>query len=340
MTGGLIMFLIIVVWLIVLAPLLLRGQKPIRRVGEGIEETRVVFAAGTQLPPTSYPHLRSSTVITETAPKFNAATPEDYEDYEVVDVLIEDEEPRLFTKRHRVSEVDIVDGDIVHELPAVAEEHEEIEVEIAEGAYEFDSSYVDSADLLHPAGEPTVAEFVSVDAETTETNDATEAVSEASLDSEDAEPELTPADLEFAAKRARRGGWDPQADAKKTLNRYQRRTRTLLAMAGVTIVGLVVAFLVGDWTWWIPAVSTAAIALYLTALRQQVRDEKELRARRIRQLRRARLGVRNQADADLPLPRQFRHPGAVVLDIDDESPDFEHLAIHHPVDEDDVLRAG
>ncbi|MGO1588581.1 MAG: hypothetical protein ACTHWN_12130, partial [Corynebacterium casei] len=43
MSPGLAIVLIIVVWLLVLAPVLLRGQKPMSRTGEAFDDTRVLF---------------------------------------------------------------------------------------------------------------------------------------------------------------------------------------------------------------------------------------------------------------------------------------------------------
>ena len=78
------------------------------------------------------------------------------------------------------------------------------------------------------------------------------------------------------------------------------------------------------------------------SVRALISAEQELRARRIRQIRRARLGVRNAADAELGLPARLRRPGAVVLEIDDESPDFHELELHEGfagagTDEDTVI---
>ena len=43
MSPGLAIVLIIVLWLLILAPILLRGQKPMSRTGEAFDDTRVLF---------------------------------------------------------------------------------------------------------------------------------------------------------------------------------------------------------------------------------------------------------------------------------------------------------
>ena len=63
MSNGLIIILIIVVWLFVLAPLLMRGQKSIRRAGEGFDDTRVIHEGGSgDLPARRRPRLTAADV--------------------------------------------------------------------------------------------------------------------------------------------------------------------------------------------------------------------------------------------------------------------------------------
>lgn len=75
----------------------------------------------------------------------------------------------------------------------------------------------------------------------------------------------------------------------------------------------------------LPVLAVALMALYLVNLRKTVREEAELRARRIRRMKMARLGVRHQDDDALGIPQRLRRPGAVVLELDDEDPDFHDL---------------
>ena len=83
MGPSLIILLIIVVWVIVLAPLVLGNNKPIRRAGEGYEETRVLHEGGT------------APVAGRRRPKLTAAdvhryAPDDGE-FEVVEAVADDE---------------------------------------------------------------------------------------------------------------------------------------------------------------------------------------------------------------------------------------------------------
>ena len=66
--------------------------------------------------------------------------------------------------------------------------------------------------------------------------------------------------------------------------------------------------------------------LYLGYLRRQTRIEEQVRRRRAQRMMRSRLGVENTQDSEFDVvPSRLRRPGAVVLEIDDEDPIFEHL---------------
>ena len=146
--------------------------------------------------------------------------------------------------------------------------------------------------------------------------------------------DLSEDEVEFAQRRLGRGGWDPVAEKEKSATRYQRRQRTLLGLAVAVVLTVALGIVVGGWTWWLAAVAGVLTVTYLIALRSQVRQEQALMRRRVRHLRRARLGVRNAEDEELKIPRNLRRPGAVVVEIDDESPDFVHLPLSYSDGED------
>lgn len=365
MSGSLIIVLIIVVWLFVLAPLLLRGQKPIRRAGEAFDDTRVLYQGGTDvLPGRRRPRLTPADVRRSTEPE--------EDDYEVViaeeaeeDVLLDDDRPSrtlggstaasafrgMFTRKDQPADdeaadaqvAEVVDGDIVHELEApdapetVDADESEVATERADyyadddderdAVYAYDDSYVSPADLMYP--DTRDSNVVEVLEEEPADDAAADAQDDARADQLDGEldDELSDEDIEFAERRRGRGGYDPVADAEYTLTRYQRRQRTLIGLGAAVLVTAILAFILGGWTWALAGIALAATAIYLVALRNQVRQEEALRHRRIRQLRRASLGVRNAADEELNIPRNLRRPGAVVLELDDESPDFDYLPV-------------
>src|SRR5699024_9948872 len=150
----------------------------------------------------------------------------------------------------------------------------------------------------------------------------------------DSDTELSEEELEFAQSRVGRCGWDPQADAANKSTRYQRRQRTLMGLAIVVVLTVALAIIFGGWLWWTAALAGGLTIVYLVALRTHVRQEQQLRARRISQLRRARLGVRNAQYEELAITRYLRRTGAVLVEIDDSSPDWDHLPEMHEEVED------
>lgn len=356
MSGNLPIVLIVVMWIFVLAPLLLRGQKPIRRTNKALEETRVVYEGGTGeiKVPRRRPRFTRSDI--------HVGEPQD-EDYDLVDAYeLTDDDAGAFDTAADVQEPEseagavaeqqtgddtVVDGEVItastgsvayrvdasmlaadgtinpdvepaNEATAndsaadesLADASEAVDqTDDATDVYATDSSFIEPADLMYP-GEPETDELaVSEHDETAET---------------EVEPEeLSAEEIAFAERRKGRGGFDPKADAEVTLDRYERRKRTLLALVVALVVAIPIAFLVGRWMWALPVLVVATIAMYLWALRQQVKAENRVRARRIRNLRRSRLGVRLNEDEKQAIPPRLRTPAGVVLEVDDASPDFD-----------------
>ncbi|MDK4282666.1 hypothetical protein [Corynebacterium propinquum] len=105
MSTTLIIVLIIVVWLVVLAPLIFRGQKPIRHSGDGFNDTRVVFSGGKDVLKTP---IRPGTAAARPVSNLDREESADYElveaeEYEIVD------EP--WSKREAAEKSTGVDGD-------------------------------------------------------------------------------------------------------------------------------------------------------------------------------------------------------------------------------------
>ncbi|MEV4633191.1 gephyrin-like molybdotransferase receptor GlpR [Rhodococcus coprophilus] len=144
---------------------------------------------------------------------------------------------------------------------------------------------------------------------------------------------------EFVPQRRGRGGFDPHADAVASAQRYDARQRTVLALLIAAILTAALALIVSSVMWWICGAATAALVGYLFYLRRQVQLEQEIRRRRLARLQRSRLGVESRTDEELRLvPERLRRRGAVVLEIDDEDPDFDHLGYY--VDESGYIDPG
>lgn len=145
--------------------------------------------------------------------------------------------------------------------------------------------------------------------------------------------------------RRGRGGFDPEADAIARAERYQFRQRAVLGLLLTGIMSAAIAVIATSLAWWVCGASVAILAMYLTYLRKQVRMEEEIRRRRMARLARSRLGVESTTDAELKLvPARLRRPGAVIIEVDDEDPVFEHLDHPHTVmaegESDDEMRTA
>lgn len=371
MGPSLIILLIIVVWVIVLAPLVLGDNKPIRRSGEGYEETRVLHEGG------------STPVAARRRPKLTAADVHRYgaeeDEYEVVEAVSDDERvliddtkaglKPLFAKRAASTEVVAAEPQPViidaEEEPVESAEHAEQAVsaeaptetpaeggstaysvlqaraaaedtgdtEGTEGAEDTEDTeraedteaYLDPSDFGYAGAELTEADADEEHAEVDEADVANSADTEETLEAGDADAEPTDEDIAFAQTRRGRGGWDPQQDARNRASRYQRRQRTFAGLLIACVVTLVAAAMFGGWVWVLPAISIGLTAWFLVALRQLVKKERALRQRRMRQLRRARLGVDTGHVEQVAPAAGRRRAGAIVVDMDDESPDFDHL---------------
>ena len=372
---SLMIILILVVWIIVLAPLMIGNNKPIRRSGDGYDETRVLHEGGT------------APMAERRRPKLTAADIHRHSedtDYEVVEatdaeeqVLIDDA-PALRTLFRRpgadedAAAADHIEGEVIEHVDDEAETAESAESEggstkivasesagstsvkvlAAEDAAEDDAEDADAeadadeaqaeADRYELDESYTAPEDFGYAGETggVEKQSAPEADVEEAPEDVDDEVDTAEAaeagdeDLAFAAARRGRGGFDPEREKKNTATRFQRRQRTLLALIAACVVTFVIAFVAGGWTRVLPAVAVGMTAWFMIALRRVVLQERALHARRLRQLRRARMGVAMSNHTEHPRDARLR-AGSVVLDLDDDSPDFDTLPSTRYVPEND-----
>lgn len=129
-----------------------------------------------------------------------------------------------------------------------------------------------------------------------------------------------------APHRRGRGGYDPEADEIARAARYSFRQRAMLALVLSVTLSAAVALIVSPVLWWLCAATVVGLAGYLAYLRRQVRFEHEIRRRRTARLTRSRLGVESHEDEELRLvPPRLRRRGAVILEVDDGDPIFDHL---------------
>jgi hypothetical protein len=135
-----------------------------------------------------------------------------------------------------------------------------------------------------------------------------------------------------SAGSRRRRRFDTKTAAAVSARKYAFRKRVLMVMAVILVGSATAAFKVAPTAWWVCGSATAVTVVYLGYLRRQTRIEEKIRRRRMQRMARARLGVENTHDRDYDVvPSRLRRPGAVVLEIDDEDPIFEHLDYAMPM---------
>ena len=393
---SLMIVLILVVWVIVLAPLMFGNNKPIRRSGEGYEETRVLHEGGT------------APMASRRRPKLTAADihrhgDADGADYEVVEATAEeegvliDDAPALRTifRRGAAADTDTdtdaaaatstVEGEVIEHIEDEQDEaaggstkvsaakatsgstvakleggstvvaraddasaaEDASDEEGVEDRYELDESFTSAEDYGYASArgaektDAPVAEQADTDADADAEADAEAEGAEAdaadTTTRRNVEPasageaseagkasEADEADIAFAASRRGRGGYDPEREKKTAADRFKRRQRTLLGLIAACVVTFVIAFVSGGWTWVLPLLSLGLTVWFMVALRKVVLQERALHEQRLRQLRRARMGVATAEDGNRARDARLR-AGSVVLDLDDDSPDFDAL---------------
>lgn len=138
-------------------------------------------------------------------------------------------------------------------------------------------------------------------------------------------------------RRARRGGFDPEADRERSDKRYRFRQRVMAVFALLLVAALGAGVLLGMAGWVLAGVVAVAMFGYLTFLRRAVRNEQRIRQQRMRRLARAKRQEEErrehpEEDPRAEIPRRLRRPGAIVLEIDDEDPVFDHLPRYERVE--------
>ena len=295
---------LVVLWLFVLVPMLISKRDAVRRTSDVALATRVLNGAGSRLLKRGGPAAghRSDPHWT---PEEDAAE----------DELAEADDG------HEDGAEDLqAAGSVVMQVAAddAPTEPDYLDVDVVE----------DSGALPAGAGAEMAEPGVDVeDAADADQDDRYEYVEDSSgLEPEDDDEEDEDSREFVAPGASRRRRFDTKTAAAVSARKYAFRKRVLMVMAVVLVGSATAAFEVTPTAWWVCGSATAMTVLYLAYLRRQTRIEEKLRRRRMQRMARARLGVENAYDREYDLvPSRLRRPGAVVLEIDDEDPIFEHL---------------
>jgi hypothetical protein len=315
---------LVVLWLFVLVPMLISKRDAVRRTSDVALATRVLNGgAGSRL-------LRR---------KGPAAGHRSDPDWKPEESDLDDVDQDEHSDEEQVQDDDADDTRPTHPVVvkfAVPEQTEPdvldvLDVDVIEdsGALPAGVSAAETEPLLEAdeADEADEAETVPHEAED-EHDDEYEYIEDSSGlepdEDDDAFEDGAPPPVAPAASRRRR--FDTKTAAAVSARKYVFRKRVLMVMAVVLVASATAAFEVTSTAWWVCGIATLITVVYLAYLRRQTRIEEKVRRRRMHRMARARLGVENAADREYDVvPSRLRRPGAVVLEIDDEDPIFEHL---------------
>lgn len=308
---------LVVLWLFVLVPMLISKRDAVRRTSDVALATRVLNTG------------RNARLLRRPRPAAGHASDPDWRPSEddMDDDFGEavDEEPARSAERSLVraavvevehdEDSEYLDVDVIGEdsgaLPVGESATDEpAEDETGELALEFDEPAEDEPADMEPQAQD-------------EADDEYEYVDDSSGLEAPSETDLQLADSMSAARRRRH---ESKTAAAVSARKYRFRKRMLTAMAVMLVATALAAATLTPSLWWLCGAVGGVTVLYLGYLRRQTRIEERLRRRRAQRIARSRLGVENTHDSEFDVvPSRLRRPGSVVLEIDDEDPDFEHL---------------
>ncbi|GAC01563.1 hypothetical protein GONAM_29_00070 [Gordonia namibiensis NBRC 108229] len=192
------------------------------------------------------------------------------------------------------------------------------EAEYEEAEYDEDSEYEDTTDDLD---EDEYDDYARASRHT-------EAEPQSVVDELEDEP---PAERKPQSERVRRSVYSSEKEREL---KYRERQRVTLGLFVLFVLSLVSGFLIGMAGWVATGVVGLMLVGYLAYLRRAVKVEQQIRAQRLARAKRAqraeeerrrRAAAVPEFAAAPPPPRLRRPGGAVVLEIDDEDPVFDHL---------------
>ena len=152
------------------------------------------------------------------------------------------------------------------------------------------------------------------------------------------------------AHRPGRGGFDPEHARATADYRFRRRRTVSLTLLLLALACAAGAVLISPMLWTGAVVLTLALAGFLSYLSRQVKVEREIQARRMARLQRAReirpparrsaavspydeqveRLVEDEPTARTHVPASPRGPG-IVVDLDDDDPAFDDLEYYEPI---------
>lgn len=315
MNSSVLWIFLIVAWLFILLPMVLRGRPEVRKTTAAAANTRLLHRGGQAAAghrraagrhPSNPDYVRTRTSA--------AATTRTRADIEETDVS----EPKAKTQKVELEQLEI-------DLPDIEPESDEPDV---------DKPDVDKpgADEVCDAEVTDVIEAVVTDDEVDE-DLADDDLADDDVADDDVADQDAVVTRSAPMPRERRGRGYPDGEiAERDARRYRDRRRMVLGLSAASLLALVASIVWQPYGFILLGVMVALTGLYLFFLRRTAVAEQEHRAVRAARLRRhaaedSRLEQQQaQRLVERPVAPGRRRPGGmVVLDFDDEDPAFDHL---------------
>lgn len=356
MPNSLLWVCLVAIWLFVLVPMVVKSRPTVRKTSDTALSTRVLHRGGRTMARTKrriasgrHPHdadweppvreYRKAATATavkdvDEAGEIDADTTTTVEKAPVAEStpvlkkVAVDAESRDDDKSGDVEPAGTVDEEVA-EAETDDVETDDVEAEAAESDAE-DTVAAEAAEDHDDAADDELVDDVDDDFdEDAEYDDDYDEDAEYDDDLDDEEADEPVAETE-SERRARRGGFDPEADRERSDKRYRFRQRVMAVFALLLVAALGAGVLLGTAGWVAAAVVGVALLGYMSFLRRAVRNEQRIRQQRMRRLARAKRQEEErrehpEEDPRAEVPRRLRRPGAIVLEIDDEDPVFDHL---------------
>ncbi|MFT4127279.1 MAG: hypothetical protein QM662_13755 [Gordonia sp. (in: high G+C Gram-positive bacteria)] len=286
---------LVAVWLFVLVPMVIKGKPEVKKSTDAAGATRVVHRGGTRARTRGRRAARVSSRTTTSRTTTSVLDDDDQDDDAVSSTAVS-------------ADAEVEDGS---EAPttSVAADDDHDEIVDADATGDLD----DAADLDDDAGaDPDLADDVAEAADTT-TRPAT---TRSTRTGGSARPSV------YAIE----GPGDPL--------RYKERQRVTAGLFVLLVGAIVAGALWGRNGWIATGVAGALFVGYMIYLRRTVRNEQRVRAQRLARARRSARAEAERREQEertptfepaAPAPTLRRPGGATVVEIDDESPVFDHL---------------
>ncbi|MCV7411452.1 hypothetical protein AWC05_09010 [Mycobacterium florentinum] len=301
---------LVVLWLFVLVPMLVSKRDAVRRTSDVALATRVLNGGA------------GSRLLRRNGPAAGHRSDPDWQPEDAGDDELAETDDEHDAETEELSPA----GAVVMRMPAAEPaEPDYLDVDVIEDSGALPAGV--SAAAVEPELAPVAEDEHDDEAEHDHLDDEYEYVEDSSglePEADDEDPGVRERVVPASAQRRRR--FDTKTAAAVTARKYAFRRKVLMVMAVVLVGSATAAFEITRTAWWVCGVATAITLLYLGYLRRQTKIEEKIRRRRTQRMTRARFGVENTRDRDYDVvPSRLRRPGAVVLEIDDEDPIFEHL---------------